>query len=437
MFTPFVDLPVNVERVDRLQGSAEVLRLDAAAHPRYAELLDRQVELDEAAAREEAERMVREQKERLAAAIRRPPPIDEAIEAKIESGDDRDDDLLQVYADMLQERGEPLGRQIALAQALARGAGEVAQLSAELDRAQRETLAAEGLSSPALGVSWRNGLIEGARIAVNWPGRWVDEVDPTEVLAGLLSARAARFMRQLTFGLLDEEGDLSGALGELLTVAGPLPALRSLSYGDFECPDECEMSWTVLDDPPPYACLAELRELTIQGGQLELGEIHLPWLQRFELRSGSLTGDNLTAVAEARWPELTDLVLWLGDPAYGAEATIDDLEPLLAARGLPRLTRLGLCNTVLSDEICQELPHSPVASQLTELDLSLGTLSDAGARALAAEAGRLPKLRSLRVDESFLTPDGIGALRQAGWELSVGQQKAPEEADERYVSVGE
>ncbi len=48
------------------------------------------------------------------------------------------------------------------------------------------------------------------------------------------------------------------------------------------------------------------------------------------------------------------------------------------------LAHLGLKNTSMSDAICAALPRSPLAAQLVELDLSLGTLTAAGARSLIA-----------------------------------------------------
>ena len=93
-------------------------------------------------------------------------------------------------------------------------------------------------------------------------------------------------------------------------------------------------------------------------------------------------------------------------------------------------------NCEFTDAICHALVQSPLARQLTALDLSLGTMSDEGARALVDGAAALPALKRLDVEENYLTDEGVRALQGCGWELTAGEQDVPDE-DYRYVSVGE
>src|SRR5262249_16624377 len=65
-------------------------------------------------------------------------------------------------------------------------------------------------------------------------------------------------------------------------------------------------------------------------------------------------------------------------------ASVDDLAPILAGRSLPALTWLGLCNAEIADQIAAAVAAAPVVGRLRVLDLSMGTLSDAGVEALLA-----------------------------------------------------
>ena len=60
--------------------------------------------------------------------------------------------------------------------------------------------------------------------------------------------------------------------------------------------------------------------------------------------------------------------------------------PVLAGNVFPHVTRLGLRNAELTDDIARALPASTIASRLVHLDLSMGTMTDAGAAALVAGA---------------------------------------------------
>ncbi|MGC4120656.1 MAG: hypothetical protein QM765_39985 [Myxococcales bacterium] len=69
----------------------------------------------------------------------------------------------------------------------------------------------------------------------------------------------------------------------------------------------------------------------------------------------------------------------------------------------------------------------------------MGTLDDDGARALAAQARRLPKLQRLDVSRNFLGPLGIAALQRAFPSVNARDQKVDFDGDpaRRYVSAWE
>lgn len=361
-----------------------------------------------------------------------------------------------VLGDWLQGQGHPRGELIALMHRLEHtpspaaldelrallGAHRRALLGEILDGVSDEALAGAlrlesgrvrlDLPDGSLRTGWRLGFLRQARVAEaprSGPG--------LDRLEALLAHPSARLLEELTLGLIGlDDPEYDGAL-EILAAAGHRPALRRLFIGDFVYPDEMEMSWTSIGDLGPlYPLYPKLRELTLQAGDFTLGEIALPELRSFELRTGGLRRPCIESICQASWPGLERLVLWFGDAGYGAEATMDDIEPILAARGLPRLRELGLMNCELTDEICERLPAASVAGMIERLDLSLGTMSDNGARALAAGREAFGRLERLDVSMNYLTDEGVQALRGLCSSVIVGEQQAGDEG-ERYVTVGE
>ena len=139
---------------------------------------------------------------------------------------------------------------------------------------------------------------------------------------------------------------------------------------------------------------------------------------------------------------LTELELWIGTPDYEGDAKLSNLAPLLAGTTFPHLTKLGICNAEFEGELAREIHESPLARQLTELNLSKGTLEDDDAAVLASNARFFPKLTVLDVSDNYLTRDGTNALKQAfkRVELRAKDQREPydpDDEDARYVAVSE
>ncbi len=248
-----------------------------------------------------------------------------------------------VYGDWLQARGDPRGELIALQHRLSERPEDT-----ELARAERYLLEQHAdvllgelaRHQAALALEWRLGFIRSARICGPVAlGRDAETRASGEtILRALLAHPSALLLEALSIGILpsDEAEPLTSAV-EALVEAGPRPALRSLFLGDFVYPDELELSWATLPSTERlYPLYPRLAELTLQAGHLELGRVELPALRSFEVRTGGLARASLEAILAARWPELERLVIWFGDPNYGAQSTLDDLRPLLAGTELLR-----------------------------------------------------------------------------------------------------
>ena len=283
----------------------------------------------------------------------------------------------------------------------------------------------------------KDGKIVGARIWTEWDGP-----EPHERLDSLLVDERARALESLTLGLFSSEGEnyYDSAIRSITTAA---PAsLTNLFIGDFEYPDETEISWTDVGslDPLLPACPA-LTHLRARGGAIGIDELAHEALESLTLETGGLPASTVRAIVRGDCPKLENLEVWFGDDNYGGDSSIADLAPLFAKDVYPSLTRLGLKNSMFQNDICRALVDAPWIGRIEDLDLSMGTMTDEGADALVAAKDALTSLKRLDVSDNFLSREAQGRLSEAyGSVVVIGRQEEPEEDyDETffYVSVGE
>lgn len=155
-----------------------------------------------------------------------------------------------------------------------------------------------------------------------------------------------------------------------------------------------------------------------------------------ELLTGGLRAHVLESIAAAAWPELESLVICFGTPDYGGTCTTDDLAAILDGANLPQLTTLGLWNGEFADELAELVAASRILPRLVRLDLSKGTLGDAGAGALIANARAFGHLELLDLSENFLTEGVCAEIRKVLSNVDVSRQKAADGYG-RFVSVSE
>jgi hypothetical protein len=221
-----------------------------------------------------------------------------------------------------------------------------------------------------------------------------------------------------------------------------LPNLRALFFGDIEY-EEQEMSWIQQSDVTPLLlAYPRLEELVVRGGGTELrpGLGH-DGLRRLTFQTGGMSSELAKAVCSADLPNLEHLELWTGAEDYGAEVTTGHLGELFGAKKLPGLRSLGLRNSEITDAIVEALSMSPITRQLSRLDVSMGTLTDAGARTLMSAREAFEHLEAIEASHHYCTPEVVEELRGSGLKVTI---EDPQEADDwgdgdlhRYVSVGE
>jgi len=438
-------MPASLPRRDELRDQAlEMLRqwiprLDEGATEQLADVAARAnlpLDLGERRAAHAASRRAK-----LDARIAQSQTLDarftELERAIVENPDDRDAWL--VLADFQQSKGDPRGELIALQLAGEADAAKAKAAQKYLDQ-HREALLGplaahqkvhDGSNDDAF--EWRRGYIHKATISC--PDEDADE-GASEILELLLRHPAGRFLSELVVGFDGQPGDntLDGVIRVLAEQM--VPSLRTLFLGDFEYPDECEMSWFDVGELGElWRAVPRLQHLIVQG-IMTAGEIAHDKLERLELRTGGLPAAVARSVSAAKLPNLRHLEVWYGAEAYGGDASFLDVAPLLARHDLPALRYLGLKNCEFTDEICDGIARSRLLRQLEVLDLSMGTMSDTGVDAIVQHAGAFKHLKTIDVSKSWISTDGIARLRKIGPQIVDADQQDGDEGD-RYVSVGE
>jgi len=281
--------------------------------------------------------------------------------------------------------------------------------------------------------AWRVGVAE------------YEDSDAGEIFALFLDAVDTARIKALLLGAW--YGDVSGEGVDkfqqaLLAAADRFPALEALFISDI--PQELsEISWIEQQDPGDLlAAFPRLRVLGMRGrldGQIK--PFAHAGLEELVLQSGGLPPEAVRAVGNSSLPALTNLDLYLGIRQYSGGATIEDLSPILFGTAFSGLRHLGLRDAENVDELAAVLAHAPIVARLESLDLSLGTLSDAGASALLA-GQPLTHLKRLDVHHHFLSEAMIERLWQAlpDVEINVSERMEPREwngQESRYVAVAE
>ena len=199
----------------------------------------------------------------------------------------------------------------------------------------------------------------------------------------------------------------------LVDGASRLPNLTALFLGDIVS-EEAEITWIELPDVAPLLrAYPGLEWLGFRGGlTLALSPLSSSALKVLQVQSGSLYAPVVRAVSASDLPNLQTLELWLGTKMYGADVTVADLAPFLGGDRFPALTRLGLMDSEIQDEICAAVATAPVIARLSELDLSMGVLTDNGAEALLS-GQPLTHLVELDLSHHYLTEPMVERVRAA------------------------
>lgn len=258
-------------------------------------------------------------------------------------------------------------------------------------------------------------------------------------LDALLADPQLGALRGLLLGMWGADGCYEPPLAywERLAEAGPrMTSLVDLFVGDIP-QEECEISWISLGDVGPLiSAISSLQHVWVRasGEELRLSSLRHAGLRHLTIQTGGLSQRVIDDLTTAELPELRSLVLWLGHGGYGNDIDPATLPALLSR--FPKLVHLGLQNAEEHDTVLEAVIGHPVLRQLKSLDLSMGTLTDRGAR-LLLDSGVLATLSHLNLRHHYITdPQLRAALSAACPAVNIDEPREPDD-DYIYVEVSE
>ena len=328
----------------------------------------------EAPSEEDVERLSRGLQ---AGGVATPKAIHLELEAQIDARPD-DPAASLVYADWLQQRGDPRGKLIVLQHQLA-----LEPESRVLRDAERALLDEHGAYllperlHQMLRLPHRRGEDAGARCEVAWRRGFLADVrlarrpssahpEVTELVDELLGHPSAHFLRRLVIGPLGtaEEYNYIGVV-EAIAKRGH-PRLEELELGDFAS-EEMELAFSRAGNVAPLlGALPGLQRLRLRAGSLRFeSALRHPGLRELSVVAAALSERNVARLLEARLPALESLELSCpglapADAAFGE---------LVRGTQMPRLRRLALRHTVGTLRAMEEILCSPLMPRLEVLEL--------------------------------------------------------------------
>jgi hypothetical protein len=260
-----------------------------------------------------------------------------------------------------------------------------------------------------------------------------------EIFTRFLNAVDTAAVTHLVFGYWGAAYDKTNAapVALLVDAAPRLPNLKALFVSDIIA-EEAEISWIEHGNVTPLLrAYPDLERLDVRGSLLAFAPVSSPALRVLRFETGGLPGIIVRAVGTSELPNLQTLDLWLGTSEYFGDATLADLAPILSGERLPALTRLGLMDSEIQDEICAAVATAPVVAQLRELDLSMGVLTDDGGEALLS-GQPLTHLAKLDLSHHYFTEPMTARLQEAFAPVeTLLMEPAQRYAGRQFVQVAE
>jgi hypothetical protein len=221
------------------------------------------------------------------------------------------------------------------------------------------------------------------------------------------------------------------------------PNLKKIFLGDIDS-EECEISWINHTDAGPLVYQFKLEELIIKGAtDLRLESVISDTLKKLTIISGGMSTELIEDIISAELPNLEHLELYLGVDEYGFDGNISTLESFMKRRNFPKVKYLGLKNSEIADEICEKILASDMLQGLEVLDLSLGTLSDTGAKVILENMDKLSQLKTLDLTYNYVSDELLEEIDAKGKALNIEVLSSKEDVymddddDYRYPYITE
>jgi hypothetical protein len=292
-------------------------------------------------------------------------------------------------------------------------------------------------------ATFKDKLFDLEKYAFRVRREYEDERSFLEIFNSLLEQENAHQLEAILIGAWSDElfdEDSAPVVEALVAAKDKLPNLKGIFLGDITY-DECEVSWLhQCDVAPIFHAYPNLEYFAVRGStDLVFGHLEHDSLKQLTVQSGGLDVQIVRDILGSDLPNLEHLDLYLGTDNYGANTAVDDLAPLFRGEVFPKLNRLGLRNSDLSDAIASVIANSPILERIKILDLSLGTLSNEGAKALMASE-KLKGLEKIDIHYHYVEETVLSELKshlkQLKIKLDAADPQDPEE-DWRAPQTGE
>ncbi|MFO0821839.1 MAG: TIGR02996 domain-containing protein [Gemmataceae bacterium] len=238
---------------------------------------------------------------------------------------------------------------------------------------------------------------------------WISRLVRLSITEGLGATTSRRL-----FGATNYERLRELHLGAVLTTAETARAVvRSRIFRQLTslgCRDDRAGGQTLVNELAQLADPPKLRILDLAGNRLNAERVTLlvasPALsavEELDLADNNLRAESLQAIAAARLPQLRSLHLLRANPEQAG------VEALAGASLLRELRSLSLGENRLRPAAAEVLAASPGVANLTVLDLRENQLGDVGAMAIA-ESPHLRNLVHLDLSQNLIEDAGANAL---------------------------
>jgi uncharacterized protein (TIGR02996 family) len=327
----------------------------------------------------------------------------EACEAALLDNPD-DAAMWAVYADLLQDAGDPRGELVVLGRAMDATPDD----DERVDRFAQHLYDHRGVFIGDLERWWKtfDGLAEDA---FAWRSGFIDEVklfcdedvsapDFDTAIREICGHASGRFLRSLRISIVGRASSGYRSVLEALEEIRP-PALRHLLIGHpFSDSDA-----VVGDLGGVLAACPRLSLLGVEGAGIDVSRAS-PSLGSLELSLDD--GELLGRVASLDWPTLVRLRLHSnGQPLP---------QRILDGTSMPKLTYLSILNPRNADVVVEQLALAPVLAKVGYLALS--NITDAGVAVMVRYRDRFAHLESIAV---LVAEVDVGPLRQAGLKIET------------------
>ncbi|MDH6307043.1 putative DNA-binding WGR domain protein [Parabacteroides sp. PF5-5] len=241
-------------------------------------------------------------------------------------------------------------------------------------------------------------------------------------------------IKQLTIGCWDfESGDCQELVDGIIANKEKFAHIEGLFWGDIDS-EETEISWIEQTNLSPLLdIMPELSELKIKGtNNLSIGQKPRPNLKSLEIISGGLPSSVVEDVIKSDFPNLEELILYVGVEDYGYDGSIEQFKPLFSKSKFPKLTSLGLVNAEEQDAIVKLFLESDILPQLETMDISCGVLTDKGAQLLLDNVEKIKHLKFIDMRYNYLTEEMKKKLSKLPMKIDVAESEAIDEEYEEY-----